>query len=401
MPPWRFINLNQYRVPPEPTRQAVRKGFLGFWDRLRRRRFSESATVDIDLEYMPSSLLAEAASAPEWKDGVPALQEALQDWWQEQAGKSQVVVGAPYSGTAEIVAGWAAAFGCPVLPDPPLEEIKSGGQKWLEHLDKSPDKVWVIPRLERFYLRHNQGLRMLRVLLDKISFFPSRFLLACDSWAWAYFCKVLHIEALFPRPLVLEAFDQEKLDRWFRGLADRATAREFVFRQADNGNLVVHSSGAVPDESGKQEKITDFLTRLAAYCRGIPGVAYAIWRYGLRIAQDGEIHEKAQEAAANDGLHRTIWVEPWSRLKLPSLPDLDRRDRSLFVLHTLLLHDGLSSQALGQVLSFPESQVQGSLHLLRVAGVVALDLDRWRVTAAAYPEVREFLRYEGYLVDAL
>lgn len=400
--PWRFVNLNQYRVPPEPTGQAVRKGFLGFWDRLKRARSpARSPTVEIDLEYMSSNLLAEAAPTPDWRDGVPALHEALQDWWNERSGKFQIVLGAPYSGTAEIAEHWASAFRCPVLPDPPLEQIKSGGHRWLEQLDQSPDRVWVIPRLERFYLRHSQGLAMLRVLLDKISSFPTRFLLACDSWAWAYLSNALHIDALFPTPLVLEAFNQEGLDSWFRFLAAQTPAKEFVFRQADNGNLVVHPAEVAQEERGRKEKITDFLARLASFSRGIPGVAYTIWRYSLRITQSGEIQEKAPEAAADNGLHRNIWVEPWYRLNLPSLPTLDRRDRSLFVLHTLLLHDGLSSQLLAQVLPFPGSQIQGSLQFLRVAGVVALDQDRWRVAAAAYPGVREFLRYEGYLVDDL
>jgi len=400
--PWRFVNLNQFRVPPEPAGQAMRKGFLGIWDRLKRRRASDRPpTIEIDLEYMPGDLLAEAAPAPDWQDGVPALHEALQDWWQERSGKFQVLLGGPYSGTSEIASHWAIAFNCPILPDPPLEEIKSGGHKWLEQLDQDPDRVWVIPRLERFYLRHSQGLAMLRVLLDKISSFPTRFLLACDSWAWAYLSKALRIEALFPTPLVLGAFDQEGLDQWFRVLAIRTTEKEFVFRQADNGNLVVRHVEVVQEEGGKQERITDFLQRLASFSRGNPGVAYAIWRYSLRLAQKKEVQEKNQEAAVNDGLHRTVWVEPWSQLNLPSLPALDRRDRALFVLHTLLLHDGLPGQVLAQILPFPESQTQGSLQSLRVAGVVTCDQDRWRVAAAAYPGVREFLRYEGYLVDDL
>jgi hypothetical protein len=399
--PWSFVYLNQYQVPPEPAGRAMRKGLLGIWDRLKRTpSTNRSPTVEMDLEYMPGDLLAEAAPAPDWQDGVPALHEALQDWWQERSGRIQVLVGAPYSGTAEIAEQWALAFRCPVLPDPPLEEIKAGGHKWLEQLDQSPDRVWVIPRLERFYLRHSQGLALLRVLLDKISSFPTRFLLACDSWAWAYLSKALHIEALFPTPLVLGAFTQDRLDRWFRVLATRTTAKEFVFRQADNGNLVVRPAEMVQEE-GRKEKITDFLQRLAAFSRGNPGVAYAIWRYGLRLARHEETQEKAEETESEDDFQRTIWVEPWYRLNLPSVPTLDRRDRALFVLHTLLLHDGLPSQVLAQILPFPGSQTQGSLQFLRVAGVVACDQDRWRVAAAAYPGVREFLRYEGYLVDDL
>jgi hypothetical protein len=49
----------------------------------------------MDLEAMPSELLAEAASTPDWAAGVSALHEALDDWWKERAGKVQIVVSAP------------------------------------------------------------------------------------------------------------------------------------------------------------------------------------------------------------------------------------------------------------------------------------------------------------------
>jgi hypothetical protein len=314
----------------------------------------------------------------------------------------QIVVGPPYSGTAEIVTQWASVFQCPVLPDPPLDQIKSGDPQWLEEINKYPDRVWVIPRLESWYLRHSQGFTMLRALLDKITSLSTRFLLACDSWAWAYLSKALHIDALFPMPLVLEAFNQEKLECWLGGLAAQTPGKEFIFRQANNQNLVLHWPHETPGEGEKGEDITDFLPRLAALSRGIPGVAHALWRYSLRIAQTKKNQKEPQEVSSDeDGPHRTIWVEPWSELKLPSLSGIGSRDRDLFILHTLLLHNGLPSGALADILPFPESQIKSILQVLRVAGIVTSEQDNWRVAALAYPAVRDFFQYEGYLVDAL
>jgi len=399
--PWGFVNLSQYQMPPESASETVRKGVLGLWDRLKWAPTKpRSPTVDINLEAVPSELLVQTAPEPDWADGVPALHKALQDWWQGRSGKVQVLVGAPNSGTAEIVTKWAAAFQCQVFPEPSLELIKSGEPPWLKEMDQNQDQVWVIPHLEWFYLRHSQGFGLLRTLIDKIDSFPGRLLLACDSWAWAYLNKVLNIETLFPPPLVLRAFDQVRLDHWFRGLAALSPDKDFVFRQADNEKLVVHLDAVSQEKTGEQE-VTDFLQRLAAFSRGIPGVAYTIWRYSLRKAQEQDLEEKTKRAAAKDRMHETIWVEPWSRLELPTLPGLDPRGRDLFVLHTLLLHNGLSSPVLTQVLPFPESQTMGSLKLLRVAGVVIRDQDRWRINESTYPGVRNFLQNEGYLVDAL
>jgi hypothetical protein len=285
-----------------------------------------------------------------------------------------------------------------VLANPPLEAIKSGGQKWLEQNDENPDQLWVIPHLERFYLRHRQGFTMLRVLLDKITNFSTRFLVSCDSWAWAYLRKALHIDTLFPEPIFLEAFNREKLERWFSGMATKTGEQNFIFRQADNGHYIMPPVGRAKVKNEEQFEFSDFLERLAAYSRGIPGVAHLIWRYGLRLGENNKDHLENLE---EDGFQRTIWVEPWPRLNLPDLPSLDRREGDLFVLHSLLLHNGLSTELLAQILPFSKPQIKGILQVLLVAGIVVHNQDIWRVAASAYHEIREFLQNEGYLVDEL
>jgi hypothetical protein len=60
--PWRFIRLDQFHLPPEATREKMRRGILGVWDRLTGGRLpAESPAVEMDLEVMPGDLLAEAA----------------------------------------------------------------------------------------------------------------------------------------------------------------------------------------------------------------------------------------------------------------------------------------------------------------------------------------------------
>jgi hypothetical protein len=413
-PLWSFTRLDRFRRPPASARETVRKGFRGLWDRIRRRRLApEPPTLDIELEAMPGTILAEAAPDPDWRDAAPALHEALQDWWAgENVGKVRVLIGAPYSGTQEIVAHWASAHGCHFPPEPTPEEIIRGNQG-LEQLDQGPEKVWVIPRLERFYVRQGQGLNLVRRLLEKINTSPGRFLLACDSWAWAYLSQTLNIDVLMPWPLVLEAFDQKRLGYWLRDLASQGTEKKFVFRQADNGKMVLppkekdrvrrgdEESGSNQGGQAGPEKLANFLEQLAALSRGNPGVAWAIWRYCLRLTQEEEVPTKAQEVAAKEGWDRTIWVKPLSQVSLPALPEHQMKSPELFVLHALLLHDGLPGRVLAGILPFPESQTMGSLQRLRATGVVAAEADRWRVTAAAYPSVRDFLQQEGYLVDAL
>jgi small conductance mechanosensitive channel len=78
------------------------------------------------------------------------------------------------------------------------------------------------------------------------------------------------------------------------------------------------------------------------------------------------------EEAENDRADRrwTIWVTPWDRCKRPTLPSGADRDEA-FVLHTLLLHDGLPLEWQQQVLPLPPNHVIETLLLLEEAGLVA------------------------------
>ncbi len=411
-PLWRFIRLEHYLKPSEPARETVRRGWRGFWERLRRTQPSTPLMAQIDLGLVPDEFLDQAAPAPSWQEAVPALDEVLPNRWKgfQDAGV-RVVVGAPWSGTPEMVAYWAETHSFYLVEAPASEVLLSGAGEWQKPLENYDHVPWVIPRLDHWYLRHSHGLRPLRQLLEKICTRSQPTLLACNTWAWAYLSKALQIHALLPAPLILEAFDQERLERWFLALAHDAAGPGLVFRQADTGKFVLpppedmptlpgqEPSPSTPDpETARPGKTSDFLSRLAAYSRGIPGVAWRLWRHSLRFARHEEEDHQAQAAATPD-YHRTIWVKPWTQLDLPAIPGTDQGN--LLILHGLLLHNGLPGHLLPQLLPLPESQIWNHLQILQNAGVVEMNQDIWRITALGYPAVRDALFREGYLVDAV
>jgi hypothetical protein len=71
------------------------------------------------------------------------------------------------------------------------------------------------------------------------------------------------------------------------------------------------------------------------------------------------------------------------------------------VLHTLLLHNGVATGILPELLPNLARVVRQDLHDLRAAGLVDREHDLWRVTAIAYPVVRATLEGEDFLVDGL
>jgi hypothetical protein len=139
------------------------------------------------------------------------------------------------------------------------------------------------------------------------------------------------------------------------------------------------------------------LKRLAAYSRGIPGIAWALWRQSLLGEFNDELSlEEQQEFHQSEAT--TIWVRPWDDLEHPSLPsDFDRVDA--FILHTLLLHGGLPAGLLTNLLSLSATELIRHLYHLQAAGLVEEDAERWLVSPLGYPVVRRFLDNAGYLTD--
>jgi DNA-binding GntR family transcriptional regulator len=71
------------------------------------------------------------------------------------------------------------------------------------------------------------------------------------------------------------------------------------------------------------------------------------------------------------------------------------------VLHTLLIHGGLWSRVLPELLPLTPVEIREYLYLLEASGLVESDQGFWRVTPTGYPAVRQLLQSEGYLTDAI
>ena len=409
LPPlWHYIHSDQFSSPRAPAREAVRKGVIGLWERMfRSQRSPEEVVTQKQLRSLPRETLQQAAPFPDWVEPVSALDAALEGWPHKALGETpvRVVVGRPFGGVPEVLGHLATDKHWQVLDAPEPTAILSGGKDWLAAIANCNHSALVIPCLERCFLRHHNGLVLVRKLLEELWAGRTNCLIGCDSWAWYYLTKAVRIDSILPPPLTLDAFDRPRLERWLPALAARSGAQSFFFRQADSGELVLplterQLAAKEPDQnSSDSQNIGDFLTDLAAYSYGIPGVACRIWRYGLRFAKQEETKERAKQIASKDA-GRTLWVTPWAQIRLPAIPAFSDR-KLLLLLHVLLLHNGLPVSLLPELLPFCQVDVVSGLQRLRIAGVLEENGDRWRVTALSYPGVRQFLESEGYLIDSV
>ena len=392
---WGVIPSGDYQLPLAPVTHSVRKRITAI-QRLFRSDTSEQAssfTAKDTLRTLHQRQLDDIAPSPQWNDTVPVIENGFQDWLRQTTPDQPVMtmVGPPRSGRTQILTTWAEHHGWQSITPPSAEQILSGDDTLLSKqiIKGSP---WIFPEMERAFVRHPEGLGLIRrFMADAFSGALGRGIIGCNSWAWAYLRHVWRGHV--PGTLSFQAFDKTRLMEQFQRLADPTGNRQILFRQSDNGRHVLPP----PDTEGATNEISSFLQFLAAHSRGIFGVAWALWRSSLRTEPDETVTEDTQKT--DQGIrHQTVWVIPWSQVALPELPSGARQDEA-FVLHTLLLHNGLDHMLLPAVLPLSPNQILETLSRLKESGLVIQESSRWQVTALGYPAVRQFLQARGYLVD--
>jgi len=402
---WSFVSPDKRVLPATSVRRTLRSGLSGLAERLRPTYIlgeAEPFRPRDDLTPLSRRQLEGVVPPPDWQPACESLDRALEDWrgtWGEHQAAA-LLVAPPFSGHREMLSGLAQARGWQLIEPPSVPQILAGDHHWLSQFDG--ETPWVLPELSHCFLRHVHGLGLLRHFLSRV--WSGEFgvgVIGCESWAWEYWRCVM--PNLKPSQLTVQAMDHQRLGSWFQALADRSGRRPVRFRQADTGHWVLAERAENPLPP-RGHKHSGFLKDLAAYSRGLPGVAWALWRLALRAEPETEVaaSEESETAETAESGHqaaaRSIWVTGWDMIKPPSVPQVMPPAAGL-VLHALLLHGGLDAENLVRVTSLDADSVCQILHLLARAELIE-DVPRgWSVTALGYPNVRRHLSGQGLPVD--
>lgn len=257
---------------------------------------TESAWIFTPLQNYqpPSQLLPEIK---DWKTGIKALDTLINPPPAPllQGERKcpcvrfpQAVIG--LSGNAgRLLHLWAKEHGVQVLNPPPVGALLDGTAELWPELRNPSGNIFVIPELERCFLRHYRGIRLTRQLVENVWGKSSHLIIGCDAWGWKYLRQAVQIDALFP---------------------DAITAAPLMAHPVDSGTT----------------------------------------------------------------------------------PDIAPRDNNLrvqaYVLHTLLVHDGVSNAVLPQLLPFRTTQTFKTLSDLRAQQLAYEEDGVWRVVPAHYAGIR-------------
>lgn len=400
--PWQFVRLGDYRLPGPLGATAA----LERWASLKRifGRGSEPelppVKAEADLRALSQSRLQNLARPIDWRCAVPALNAVLAEWQQAAPVGEAVrfVIGQPHCGHAQILAQWAADHRAAMVEAPSVDRLLGDDGRWLDDWPAA-DRLWVLPNLEQCYLRHADGLGLVRSLLERAaSGALGRGVIGCDSWAWAYLRRVWPLPQ--PAALTLQAFDGPRLSRYLAELVSCPGRDCLHFRNATTGKELRLEPG-----SGDAE-VSPEVNYLAVHSRGNIGVALHSWRSALRAVPEqeqqvqpeapAEVAASLPAAVPDAEVDDIVWVS--TALREPVLP-AEGGEAMVFLLHGLLLHNGLPASLLPELLPQPRHRIASCLLELQALGVVVMAGERWQVSVAAYSVVREFLRRRGFLRD--
>lgn len=394
---WQFVPVNEYAVP-ETGVDRVRKGLLSVLGSLAGGRARGKGSSPLDPEQsllrLQDERLELALPKPDWKRAGESLHEWLRPWLESPAPDKPAVffVAPPDSGREELLLRWASGRDVAVVEEPTDEQILGGDAGWLDSWPR--EGLWLLPRLERCFLRSTEGLDLVRELIRRLfSGKMGQAVVGCDSWAWSFLTHVGLGRPSFT--VTAQAFDADRMRLLFaRGIRGHGGTIP-TFRQADNGAYLLR---AVEDEDEAQPgEAMAYWRRLAECSRGNIGVAAAYWRRALRTVPERDFGEDGAETR-RPGTD-TIWVTSWDDLERSAVP-AEAGETARFVLHALLLHGGLDSERLASVLPAHSSAIGQALGCLAEAQLVEARGGRWRVTPWGYPAVRTALCSDDYLSDS-
>ncbi len=390
---WEFVRLGAYQVPSRPARSAAASAWSSFKHIFRRVDEESQAPVKQETELcaLPQVRLAHLVPPLDWTDAAAALGTSLKDWMSssEPDWPVKFVIGQPYGGHGEIVRQWGAQHAAAVVAAPSYEQILAGDKRYFESWPTA-DRPWVLPNLERCYLRHARGLPLVRELLEEAeSGRLGRGVIGCDSWAWAYLQRVWPV----PRPdaLTLQAFDGSRVTRLLTTMVASRSRQLIRFRNAATGHDIL----TVP--AGDDEVRVE-IAQLAAHCRGNVGTAIRYWRERLRSEPHAQETDSDLDGKTPEHIEpgeESVWV---AALPEPAFP-LESDEEIAFVLHALLLHCGLPASLLPELLPLSHHRCMPILLRLKTAGLVQCRNDHWRVSELAYALVRTMLQGRDFLTD--
>ena len=384
--PHAFVPLADFETPAMPAEEIFRR-YLGRLLALLRNDQAKPFIAADQLLKATAERLNEVVAPPACGPLLTELDETIELWRAERPAVSHLkMIVLPPCDQNDVVRSWAEQAGHRILATPPRSNLIDPLGPEIPDLARE-DSILVVPRLEEWFLRHQDGLQGIRKLLAALQALERPVVVGCNSWAWTFLRKATGADYVLPDAVTFLAFDETRLHGWFSELGTAEATGQMRFRLPQSGEDVL-----AQDETGKPK--SDYLKTLAGHSLGIPWIAWHLWRRSLRSSKpESSGGDAAAAVSGTEPSEQTLWVAALDEFVLPGIDE----QTALLVLHALLIHGPLSAADLRLVL--PTVGESNILPTLTKAGFLERRGDLFSCRPAAYPAIRNGLISAGYSKD--
>ncbi len=292
----------------------------------------------------------------------------MQDQYGLHKGLSQICVGL-FGSASHMLKTWAIKNKAHILEPPSIDQLLiSNSEIWPELFHKK-DTVFVIPYLEKCFLRHYRGLRWIRQIAETAWENSCQIVIGCDLWAWKYLESTLKIDLLCSTPLIMEPFNFEQLKNWLSDICLQKNLKLLI-----GGEEIFISNS---------KKTTQFFNEFLEISYGCVTIAEALLR---EILLSGELDSTGKTVKLDLETDRVLYGS------------LHNSRIHLYVLQALLIHSNLSINGLVSVLPFTKMEIQKSLIELFDIGFLVKGKESWEVAPQRYFDVFKELKSSHFSV---
>lgn len=375
--PWRLVPASEARPAGAPPEARARGWLRRFVDRVA----GGGAPPDPTPSQARLGPLDEARLARLVPDPPRSAQRAAIDAARGRARR--VLIVRPDDGGWDAVLDDAGPGGREVVPPPDEASLGTALAAPLAERLTDPEPLHLC-RLERWGVRHHDGLGALRTLLALLASREGPWSADVGPWAWAWMRSLLPEARGLPAPLAPAPLDGAALREWL-----------------DTGaRLRIRGRGDAPDDGTYRA--------LAARSQASAGTAAAIWRDCLRDGaerspddeSDEDVGDVGGDGSGPDGArpYDAVWLVDPARIELPSAAWPGRDE--LLVLHAVLLHGGVAPSVVARSVPGLSTDPEGAIRQAVLHGLLRMDGPRVRPAPLALPALRDRLTSEAFVAEA-
>lgn len=240
-PLWAVVELDQFQTPEQTQASQWRRSLRSASTWLVGKQAAEQQVKEeSELRALPDVRLAHLVPPIDWSPAAKALAQQL----KSLEAPVTFFITPPHNGHVSVVKQWAEEHHIACVPTPTLSELAEGDTQWVERFVNY--REWAVPALERYFLRHTQGIQGVREFLERaLSGRLGKGVIGCDSWTYAYLQQVIGIDGA--PALTLQSMEGEQLSRYFSAIATHGGQSPPVY-STRTGNQVLFDSEANRNE---------------------------------------------------------------------------------------------------------------------------------------------------------